>query len=177
MTDRSKDSTASPNAGPAFSHLNAAGEAKMVDVSGKPVSARRAIAEGSVSISPELAAMIASSRVPKGDLLATVRLAGIQAAKRTSELIPLCHNVGLEHVEVEAWLEASAVRIRATVATTGKTGVEMEALTAVSVAALTVVDMGKSIDRAMIIGPIRLMEKAGGVRGTFVAAPASPKLT
>jgi len=152
---------------PTFSHLNARGEAKMVDVSAKPVSARRAVAEGSVSVSAALAEMIASDRVPKGDLLATVRLAGIQAAKRTSELIPLCHNVSLEHVEVQAWLEKREVCIRASVATTGKTGVEMEALTAVAVAALAVVDMGKSIDRAMVIGPIRLLEKTGGTHGPF----------
>ena len=139
----------------------------MVDVSAKPVSARRAVAEGSVSVSAALAEMIASDRVPKGDLLATVRLAGIQAAKRTSELIPLCHNVSLEHVEVQAWLEKREVCIRASVATTGKTGVEMEALTAVAVAALAVVDMGKSIDRAMVIGPIRLLEKTGGTHGPF----------
>jgi cyclic pyranopterin phosphate synthase len=173
MTD-ARESGSDP-AGTAFSHLNADGEAKMVDVSAKSVSARRAVAEGTVSVSPQLAQMIASDRVPKGDLLATVRLAGIQAAKRTSELIPLCHNVPLEHVEVRAWLEGNSVRIRAAVATTGKTGVEMEALTAVSVAALAVVDMGKSIDRAMTIGPIRLLEKTGGTHGPFAAPRAGQK--
>jgi cyclic pyranopterin phosphate synthase len=153
------------------SHFDSRGQARMVDIGQKPVTSRRAVAEGSVTISPDLAAMINSGKLPKGDLLATVRLAGIQAAKRTSELIPLCHNLPLDRVDVDARVEGNSVRLRAEVASTGKTGVEMEALTAVSVAALTVVDMGKSVDRGMIIGPIRLLEKSGGARGTYIAGP------
>jgi cyclic pyranopterin phosphate synthase len=106
--------------------------------------------------------MISSGSVPKGDLLAAVRLAGIQGAKKTSELIPLCHNLPLEQVDVQASVRGSFVKLRATVICVGRTGVEMEALTAVAVAALTVVDMGKAIDPAMVIGPIQLVEKTGG---------------
>jgi cyclic pyranopterin phosphate synthase len=152
-----------------LSHLNHRGELRMVDVSAKPVTTRRAVAEGRVRISARLAAMIQDKSLPKGDLISTVRLAGIAAAKRTSELIPLCHNLVLNHVEVEARVEANEVVLRATVIADGKTGVEMEALTAVSVAALTVVDMGKSIDRSMVIGPIRLIEKTGGTHGPYSA--------
>jgi cyclic pyranopterin phosphate synthase len=152
-----------------LSHLDHRGQLRMVDVSGKPVTTRRAVAEGRVGISARLAAMIQDKSLPKGDLFSTVRLAGIAAAKRTSELIPLCHNLVLNHVELEVCVEANEVVLRATVIADGKTGVEMEALTAVSVAALTVVDMGKSIDRSMVIGPIRLIEKTGGTHGPYSA--------
>jgi cyclic pyranopterin phosphate synthase len=152
-----------------LSHLNRRGNVHMVDVGGKPVTLRRAVAEGKVKISSQLAKMISRRTLPKGDLLATVRLAGIQAAKRTSELIPLCHNIPINQVEVEAKVVGNSVVLKATVIAEGKTGVEMEALTAVAVAALTVVDMGKSVDRAMVIGPIRLLEKTGGKHGTFIA--------
>jgi len=152
-----------------LSHLDHRGQLRMVDVSGKPVTTRRAVAEGRVRISARLAAMIQDRSLPKGDLFSTVRLAGIAAAKRTSDLIPLCHNLVLNHIELEARVEANEVVLRATVIADGKTGVEMEALTAVSVSALTVVDMGKSIDRSMVIGPIRLIEKTGGTHGPYSA--------
>jgi cyclic pyranopterin phosphate synthase len=159
-----------------LTHLDERGQLRMVDVSAKPVTTRRAVAEGRVRISDRLAAMIQDKSLPKGDLFSTVRLAGIAAAKRTSELIPLCHNLVLNHIEVDARVEANEVVLRATVIADGKTGVEMEALTAVSVAALTVVDMGKSIDRSMVIGPIRLIEKTGGTHGAY-SAPAQGNAT
>ncbi len=152
-----------------LSHLDEQGRLRMVDVSGKPVTTRRAVAEGRVRISPQLAAAILERSLPKGDFFSTVRLAGIQAAKRTAELIPLCHNLALNQVDVQVRIESDEVILQATVIAEGKTGVEMEALTAVSIAALTVVDMGKSIDRSMVIGPIRLLEKTGGVHGSYVA--------
>ncbi|MGA2584713.1 MAG: cyclic pyranopterin monophosphate synthase MoaC [Tepidisphaeraceae bacterium] len=145
-----------------LSHLDEKGHVRMVDVSAKSITTRRAVAEGRVKISRQLAKMISSGSVPKGDLLAAVRLAGIQGAKKTSELIPLCHNLPLEQVDVQASVRGSFVKLRATVICVGRTGVEMEALTAVAVAALTVVDMGKAIDPAMVIGPIQLVEKTGG---------------
>ncbi len=146
----------------ALSHVDARGRAQMVDVGDKPATRRRAVAEGRVRVSAELAESVASNTVAKGNLLEVARLAGIAAAKQTGSLIPLCHNLPLDFVNVEAWLEPSQVRLRAEVKCEGKTGVEMEALTAVAVAALTVVDMGKAVDRAMIIEDIRLVEKTGG---------------
>src|SRR5690606_35143545 len=140
------------------------GKANMVDVSSKQPTLRRAVAEGVVHVSPELSAAIAANTLAKGDLLAVARLAGIQAAKRTDELIPLCHPLPLEHVSVDATLDGDTVRIRAVASTSAKTGVEMEALTAVSVAALTVIDMGKAIDPLMTIERIQLIEKTGGKR-------------
>jgi cyclic pyranopterin phosphate synthase len=145
--------------------IDAEGRVHMVDVSGKPVTARRAVAEGRVHVSPALAAAIGARSLPKGDLLAVAQLAGIQAAKRTAELIPLCHPLALELVQVAVRLEGQHVHLRAEVRTTAKTGVEMEALTAVAVAALTVLDMGKAVDRAIVIEEIRLIEKMGGTRG------------
>jgi cyclic pyranopterin phosphate synthase len=152
-----------------LSHLDADGKVRMVDVTDKSITTRRAVAEGRVRISAELSAKILDKSLPKGDLLATVRIAGIQAAKRTAELIPLCHNIVLNQVDVQARVEANEVIIQATVTADGKTGVEMEALTAVAVAALTVIDMGKSIDRSMVIGPIRLLSKTGGTHGSYTA--------
>jgi cyclic pyranopterin phosphate synthase len=134
----------------------------MVDVGDKAITRRRAVAEGRVRISAALAAQIAANRLGKGNLLDVARLAGIQAAKHTGTLIPLCHTLTLDAVKVEAWLDGSHVRLRAEVRSEGKTGVEMEALTAVAVAALTVIDMGKAVDRALVIEEIRLLEKAGG---------------
>ena len=154
-----------------LSHLDADGKVRMVDVTDKPITTRRAVAEGHVCISEELATMIQHKSLPKGDLLTTVRLAGIQAAKRTAELIPLCHNIVLSQVTVDARVESNEVILQATVIADGKTGVEMEALTAVAVAALTVVDMGKSVDRSMVIGPIRLLSKTGGTHGSYAASP------
>jgi cyclic pyranopterin phosphate synthase len=152
-----------------FSHFDAEGKAVMVDVSAKPDSARVAVAGGSVTVAPETLALIREGGVEKGDVLAVARLAGIMAAKRTPELIPLCHPLQLTSVELDLSLDParSAVDITATCKLTGKTGVEMEALTAVSVAALTIYDMCKAVDRAMRIGEIRLLHKSGGKSGTY----------
>jgi cyclic pyranopterin phosphate synthase len=146
----------------------------MVDVGEKPVTRRTAVAEAFVRISSELAAGIAGNTVAKGNLLDVARLAGIQAAKRTDELIPLCHSLPLDAVDVEATLHDDRVRIRATASTTARTGVEMEALTAAAVAALTVIDMGKAVDRGMVIEGLRLLEKHGGRSGDYIAPGARP---
>ncbi|HET7537366.1 MAG TPA: cyclic pyranopterin monophosphate synthase MoaC [Candidatus Didemnitutus sp.] len=142
-----------------FSHLDPAGRARMVDVSTKPDSARTAIAEGRLTCAPRTVELLRASALPKGDVLTVAKIAGIQAAKGTSNLIPLCHPLALSHVDVDLTVEADGIAIRATVRTTGKTGVEMEALTAVSVAALTIYDMCKAVDQAMSIGGIRVVEK------------------
>ena len=153
-----------------LTHLDARGQAYMVDVSEKADTAREAIARGVVRMQPATLAMITGGAAPKGDVLATARIAGIMAAKRTSELIPLCHPLMLSHLAVEIRPDpaGSALEIEATVRTTGKTGVEMEALTAVSVTALTIYDMCKAVDRAMRITDIRLAEKRGGKSGEIV---------
>ena len=150
-------------------HLGPAGGARMVDVSQKAASHRHAVAESRVSMSAEAFARVKSATVPKGDVLGTARLAGIMAGKRTAELIPLCHPLSLTKLELSLELDdaATAILIRATVEAFDRTGVEMEALTAVSVAALTVYDMLKGIDRAMEIGPTRLVTKSGGRTGDF----------
>lgn len=157
-----------------LSHVNEAGEAHMVDVSDKPVTARTAIAEGFVAMKPETLALLKRGDAPKGDVLATARIAGIMAAKRTHDLIPLCHPLALAKVTVD--LEANSrppgVRVVAEVKTTGRTGVEMEALTAVSVTCLTLYDMLKAVDRAMSFEGIRLIEKSGGRSGDYRAEPA-----
>jgi cyclic pyranopterin monophosphate synthase len=140
-----------------LSHVDEAGEVRMVDVGGKPLSRRRAVARAVVRVAPETASQLSS--LPKGDALATAKLAGIMAAKRTSELIPLCHPLPLTHVAVELDVRAGEVEITASAETTAQTGVEMEALVAASVAALTVYDMAKAIDKAMEIGEVRLLEK------------------
>ena len=152
-----------------FTHLDAQGAARMVDVGGKEITKRRAVARGSVRMAAATLAKIEASTVAKGDVLATARLAGIMAAKRTSELIPLCHPLPVTSVSVDLapGREAGTLDITATVSCTGRTGVEMEALTAVSVAALTVYDMCKAIDRGMAIGDIRLEEKSGGRSGDW----------
>jgi len=142
---------------------------RMVDVGGKPITQRRAVAEGRVRVSPQLVAAIRSATVPKGNLLEVARIAGIQAAKQTDRLIPLCHTLPLDFVDVTIDVGDSAISIRAEVVTTARTGVEMEAFTAVSVAALTVVDMGKAVDRKMVIEGIRLLEKSGGRSGSYRA--------
>jgi cyclic pyranopterin phosphate synthase len=134
----------------------------MVDVSEKASTARRAVAEGRVRINDALAEAIEQNTLAKGDLLQVARLAGVQAAKRTDELIPLCHSLPLDHVDVEAWVDRPYVHLRATATTTARTGVEMEALTAVTTAALTVIDMGKAIDKHMTIETVELTEKTGG---------------
>ena len=152
-----------------FTHFDAQGNAIMVDVSAKASTARLAVAKGSVHMQPATVALIASGKLKKGDVLAVAQLAGIMAAKRTPDLIPLCHPVALSSVAVDLDCDkkASAVHITATCKLTGQTGVEMEALTAVSAAALTVYDMCKSVDRSMHITDIRLAKKSGGKSGTF----------
>ncbi len=155
-----------------FSHFDDAGNARMVDVGGKPETARTATAAGRVFMRAETLGMISAGEMKKGDVLQVARLAGIMAAKRTSDLIPLCHPLALTSVQVDLTCNGddSTVDIRATVKLAGRTGVEMEALTAVSVAALTVYDMCKSVDRGMRISDLRLNHKAGGKSGEFKGA-------
>jgi cyclic pyranopterin phosphate synthase len=152
-----------------LSHLNDKGEARMVDVSGKDVTSRTARAEGFVAMAPETLELILSGRVPKGDVLATARIAGIMAAKRTHELIPLCHALPLTEVtvEFEPSRDPPGLAVTASAKVDAKTGVEMEALVAVSIACLTIYDMCKAADRAMSFTGIRLTEKTGGRSGTF----------
>jgi len=153
-----------------LSHLDESGRARMVDVTAKDVTLREAVAKGSVRMRPETLALIQSGGVPKGDVLAVAQVAGVMAAKRTHELIPMCHSLLLSAIDVrlEPDEKESAVQITATVRTTGKTGVEMEALTAVSVAALTIYDMCKAVDRGMRIEGLRLVRKSGGKSGEVV---------
>jgi cyclic pyranopterin monophosphate synthase len=153
----------------ALSHVDQEGRARMVDVGDKPVTERTAAAEGEIRMSVAAFRQVADQAVAKGDVLTVGKVAGTMAAKRTAELIPLCHPIGLDHVEVDTRLdeELPGVRVRATVRAMGRTGVEMEALTAVSVALLTVYDMVKAADRAMELGAIRLLEKTGGKSGTW----------
>jgi cyclic pyranopterin phosphate synthase len=154
-----------------LSHLDASGAANMVDVSDKPVSERMAVAEGTVSMATETLDLILSGNAKKGDVIGTARIAGIMASKRTHELIPLCHPIGLTKVAVEIEPDASlpGLRVRATTSVADRTGVEMEALTAVSVACLTIYDMAKAVDRGMRISDIRLVEKHGGRSGSWQA--------
>lgn len=142
----------------------------MVDVGEKPVTARFAAAQCSVRVSPALAEAIRANALAKGDLLGVARLAGIQAAKRTPELIPLCHMLPLDHADVRVTLDGDRVRIHAEASARARTGVEMEALTAAAVAALTVIDMGKAVDREMIVDGLRVVEKRGGRSGDFRAS-------
>ncbi|HVH38964.1 MAG TPA: cyclic pyranopterin monophosphate synthase MoaC [Gemmatimonadaceae bacterium] len=157
-----------------LTHLDPLGRARMVDVTPKEPTHRRAVARGRVFMKPETASLVARGAMSKGDVLAVARVAGIQAAKRTADLIPLCHPLPLTDVQLRFTLEASlpGVRCEAEVRTTAPTGVEMEALTAVSVALLTVYDMVKSADKSMRIGGIRLLEKDGGKSGSYRADPA-----
>ena len=152
-----------------LSHVDESGRARMVDVSGKPATERAATAEGVVRMSMEAFELIQSNAVQKGDVLTVAELAATMAAKRTGELIPLCHPLGLDGVEVSARLEADlpGVRIVATARVTGRTGVEMEALTAVAVGCLTVYDMVKAVDRSMCVEQVRLLSKTGGTRGDW----------
>ena len=143
----------------AFSHLDTQGNAKMVDVSAKPDSVRLAIAEGRLTCAPSTIRLLRAAALPKGDVLTVAKIAGISAAKATSTLIPLCHPLALSVVEIGFEVESDGIVIRASARTTGKTGVEMEALTAVSVAALTVYDMCKAVDKGMSIGGIRVVQK------------------
>lgn len=155
-----------------LTHLDEHGAARMVDVGGKPETHRVAIARGRISMNAEARAAIAGGSVPKGDVIATARIAAIMAAKRTGELIPLCHPLGLESVAVDFELDAEGVTATATASLTGRTGVEMEAMTAVSIALLTIYDMAKAIDKGMVIEQVRLVEKRGGKSGTWRADAA-----
>ena len=144
---------------PRLSHIASDGSAKMIDVSAKPLSHREAVASGVIELASETLALIASDRIAKGNVFATARLAGIQAAKQTAQLIPLCHTLGLSHVEVGLTSNASGVEATCTARTTAQTGVEMEALTGVTVALLTIYDMCKAVDKTMRIGEIKLLKK------------------
>ncbi len=154
-----------------LSHINARGEAHMVDVGGKADTQRRAVAEGVITMAPATYRLIADGTAPKGDVLATARIAGIMAAKRTHELVPMCHPLLITKASVnfEKLDHATGLRVVAEVRVRGQTGVEMEALTAASVACLTLYDMLKAVDRAMTITGIRLLEKSGGRSGHFIA--------
>ncbi|WP_366142401.1 cyclic pyranopterin monophosphate synthase MoaC [Acetobacter indonesiensis] len=154
---------------PTLTHLDEAGQARMVDVSEKQATRRKAVATGFVAMRPATLEMIVSGEAPKGDVLATARIAAIMAAKKTSDIIPLCHPLALSSVKVDLKPTDDTIEITATVVTTGATGVEMEALTAVSAAALTLYDMCKAVDRGMRICEIRLLHKSGGQSGDYDA--------
>jgi cyclic pyranopterin monophosphate synthase len=158
-----------------LTHIDAGGTARMVDVGAKPDSERVAVAAGAVYMAAATLALIRDGAIKKGDVLTIARIAGIMAAKRTSEIIPLCHPIPLTHLDIDITLDgaANAARITATARTVGKTGVEMEALTAVTAAALTIYDMAKAVDRAMRIGDVRLLEKRGGIHGDYQADEAT----
>ena len=148
-----------------LSHVDERGAARMVDVGGKPATARRAVARGMLTLSPDTVALVRDGRAPKGDVLAAARIAGIMAAKRTSELIPLAHPLPLTEVTVDLAVEDRGVAIEASASTTAQTGVEMEALTAVAVAGLTLYDMLKAVERGARLTDVRLVEKSGGKSG------------
>ena len=150
-----------------LTHVDEHGAARMVDVSGKDVTVRTATASGRVLVSPEVVALLRGEGVPKGDAVAVARIAGIQAAKRTPDLVPLCHPLAISGVTVDLEVADDAVEITATVRTTDRTGVEMEALTAVAVAGLTVVDMVKAVDKAAVISDVRVLAKSGGRSGDW----------
>jgi cyclic pyranopterin phosphate synthase len=157
---------------PGLTHIDETGAARMVDVGAKDATARIAIAEGAIRMAPATLTLIEAGGVKKGDVVATARIAGIMAAKRTHELIPLCHPLAISSVtvDIEANSDLPGIRVRATVSVTGQTGVEMEALTAVSVTLLTIYDMAKATDRGMEIIDVRLVEKRGGKSGTWKRA-------
>lgn len=157
-----------------LTHLDENGAARMVDVGAKPATTRRAVASGRITMSAEALEAIRAGNAPKGDVLAAARIAGIMAAKRTGELIPLCHPLGLEVVTIDFAFEEDAIRTTATASLTGKTGVEMEAMTATSIALLTIYDMGKAIDKGMVISDIRLIAKTGGKSGDWTTPEAGP---
>jgi len=157
-----------------LTHLDDEGQARMVDVGGKPATARKAVATGRIRMSAPALAAIREGDAPKGDVLAAARIAGIMAAKKTGELIPLCHPLALDAVTVDFAFEEGAVRTTATASLTGKTGVEMEAMTAAFVALLTIYDMAKAIDKAMVIEGVRLLSKSGGKSGEWHAPDVEP---
>ena len=152
-----------------LTHLDSRGSARMVDVGGKPETARSATATGRIRMSAEALAAVREGSGPKGDVLAAARIAGIMAAKKTAELIPLCHPLALDAVSVDFAFEGDAVRTTATASLTGRTGVEMEAMTATSIALLTIYDMAKALDKGMVIEGVRLLEKTGGKSGAWRA--------
>ena len=152
-----------------LTHLDESGSARMVDVGGKPATQRRAVASGVITMTAEALTAIRDGNAPKGDVLSAARIAGIMAAKRTGDLIPLCHPLGLEAVNIDFAYEEAAIRATATASLTGRTGVEMEAMVAVSVALLTIYDMAKAIDKGMVIGEVRLIAKTGGKSGDWSA--------
>jgi cyclic pyranopterin phosphate synthase len=152
-----------------LTHLDASGAAHMVDVSAKADTVREAVAEGEISMAPAVIAAIRAGDIKKGDVLGTARIAGIMAAKQTSSLIPLCHPLPISSVSVDFDYMETGVRVETRVRTSGKTGVEMEALTAASIALLTIYDMAKALDKGMVIGPVRLLAKSGGKSGDWVA--------
>lgn len=155
-----------------LTHLDTDGTARMVDVGSKAATARVAVAEGFIRIEPDALAAIEAGNAPKGDVLGTARIAGIMAAKRTGELIPLCHPLALDAVNLDFTIEPEGVRATATASLTGKTGVEMEALTAVSLALLTIYDMAKALDKGMIIEHVQLVAKRGGKSGDWTRGDA-----
>jgi cyclic pyranopterin phosphate synthase len=167
VADSAGDAQFPDSAGARLSHLDESGAAHMVDVTGKDATKRTAVAAGTLTTTPDVVALIASGGLPKGDALATARVAGILAAKRTSDLIPLCHPLALTGIDVDFEIGDTAVDISATVRTTDRTGVEMEALTAVSVAALTIYDMIKAVDPGARIDGIRVLRKEGGKTGVW----------
>jgi cyclic pyranopterin phosphate synthase len=150
-----------------LTHLDESGAARMVDVGGKPATARTAVAAGAIRMSPQALAAVREGSGPKGDVLAAARIAGIMGAKKTAELIPLCHPLGLESVTVEFMFLEDGVEVTATAGITARTGVEMEAMTACCVALLTIYDMAKALDKGMVIGDVRLREKTGGKSVTW----------
>jgi len=150
-----------------LTHFDEQGRGRMVDVSAKPVTLRRAVAAGRVVMQPTTVNAIREGMIGKGDVLGVARVAGIMGSKRTSDLVPMCHPIGLDAVEIAFELVEDGVLIEATALATARTGVEMEAMTAVSIACLTVYDMVKSVDRSVIIGPVQLLEKSGGKSGDF----------
>ena len=152
-----------------LTHLDSRGQARMVDVGGKPETARSATATGRIRMSPQALAAVRDGSGPKGDVLAAARIAGIMAAKKTAELIPLCHPLALDAVTVEFAFEADGVRATARASLTGRTGVEMEAMTAAAIALLTVYDMAKALDKGMVVEDVRLLEKTGGKSGDWRA--------
>ena len=157
-----------------LTHLDESGAARMVDVGAKPDTARKAVAGGFIRMSAEARAAIEAGDAPKGDVLGTARIAAIMAAKRTAELIPLCHPLGLDAVDVDFELEEAGVRVTASASLTGKTGVEMEAMVAASIALLTVYDMAKALEKGMVIEEVRLLEKSGGKSGHWTASGRTP---
>ena len=158
-----------------LTHLDESGNARMVDVGGKAETRRVAIASGRIRMSPTALTAIRDGDVPKGDVLAAARIAGIMAAKKTAELIPLCHPLALDAVTVDFAFEGDGVRATATASLSGRTGVEMEAMTAVSIALLTIYDMAKAVDKAMVIEEVRLLEKRGGKSGDWLAPGSVPR--